>query len=223
MITSKSRKYWLCFGLIAVFLIVDQIVKIWVKTHMMLGEEIPLIGDWCLLHFVENEGMAFGMKFGGDVGKLILTLFRFVASVALCIYLVYLIKRETRTTLLVSMSLIIAGAVGNLIDCCFYDVIFSDNYYQLATLFPEGGTQGRFLYGAVVDMFYFPLIETTLPSWIPFWGGNRFEFFDAIFNVADSAITIGAILLIIDQLFCNKKADGKEENNADNKEVVENL
>lgn len=223
MITSKSRKYWLCFGLIAVFLVVDQIVKIWVKTHMMLGEEIPLIGDWCMLHFVENKGMAFGMAFGGDVGKLILTLFRFVASVALCIFLVHLIKKETRTTLLVSISLIIAGAVGNLIDCCFYGVIFSDNYYQVATLFPEGGTQGRFLYGAVVDMFYFPLIETTLPTWIPFWGGNRFEFFDAIFNVADSAITIGAILLIVDQLLSNKKDNEVEVDNAENEDVVENL
>lgn len=223
MITSKSRKYWLCFGLIAVFLVVDQIVKIWVKTHMMLGEEIPLIGDWCMLHFVENKGMAFGMAFGGDVGKLILTLFRFVASVALCIFLVHLIKKETRTTLLVSISLIIAGAVGNLIDCCFYGVIFSDNYYQVATLFPEGGTQGRFLYGAVVDMFYFPLIETTLPTWIPFWDGNRFEFFDAIFNVADSAITIGAILLIVDQLLSNKKDNEVEVDNVENEDVVENL
>lgn len=223
MITSKSRKYWLCFGLIAVFLVVDQIVKIGVKTHMMLGEEIPLIGDWCMLHFVENKGMAFGMAFGGDVGKLILTLFRFVASVALCIFLVHLIKKETRTTLLVSISLIIAGAVGNLIDCCFYGVIFSDNYYQVATLFPEGGTQGRFLYGAVVDMFYFPLIETTLPTWIPFWGGNRFEFFDAIFNVADSAITIGAILLIVDQLLSNKKDNEVEVDNVENEDVVENL
>lgn len=205
-----KKKAWLCAIIIAVVLIIDQVVKLWVKTHMQIGEEIPLIGDWCLLHFVENEGMAFGMKLGGSIGKLLLSLFRIVASAALMWFLVRLVRKNSRSLLLISLSLIFCGAVGNLIDSMFYGLIFNQSYYSVATPFPPEGGYAGFLYGRVVDMFYFPLIDTTWPEWMPFVGGNRFRFFNAIFNVADAAITIGVILLIIDQLFFAKEE--KEEN-----------
>lgn len=207
---SIRNKYWLCFGIIAVILIIDQIVKIMVKTHMQMGEEIPLIGNWCKLHFIENEGMAFGMAFGGKVGKLILSIFRIIASGALTWFLIHLIKKDTRKVPIISLSLIIVGALGNLVDCCFYGIIFNESYFHVAELFPPEGGYAPFLYGRVVDMFYFPLIDTTWPQWVPFVGGNHLLFFNAIFNVADSAITIGAFMLIIDQLLAQNKE--KSEN-----------
>lgn len=204
---SVKKKYWICFLLIGLVLIVDQIVKILVKTHMQIGEEIPLIGSWCLLHFVENEGMAFGMAFGGRGGKLFLSLFRVVASAGILWYLIGLIKKDTPTLTLVSLALIFCGAVGNLIDSCFYGLVFNESYYHVAQFLPQEGGYAPFLFGRVVDMFYFPLIDTTWPEWIPFVGGRPFQFFNAIFNVADAAITIGVALLIIDQIFVNKKEE----------------
>lgn len=213
---TTKKKYWFCFLIIGFVLVVDQIVKIMVKTRMQIGEDIPLIGEWCRLHFVENEGMAFGMAFGGKIGKLILSLFRIVAAGAIMWYLIRLIKRNESTLTLTSLSLIFCGAVGNLIDSCFYGLIFNESYYQLATLFPAEGGYAPFLFGRVVDMFYFPLFEFDWPQWIPGLGGSHFEFFNAIFNVADAAITIGVILLLVDILFCRKESAQVEESATDN-------
>lgn len=211
--------------MVALILIVDQIVKIWVKTHMQIGEEIPLIGNWCLLHFVENEGMAFGMAYGGSVGKLILTLFRLVASGTILWYLCHLIKKGGRRLMIYSIALIFCGAVGNLIDSCFYGLIFNESYYSVAQIFPPEGGYESFAHGRVVDMFYFPLFEWDWPDWVPGLGGRHFLFFNAIFNVADSAITIGVLLLLIDQLFlsnkdqkepvCNEESEGNVKKNED--------
>jgi signal peptidase II len=214
MATAIRKKSWICFLIILLVLVADQVVKVLVKTHMQIGEEIPLIGSWCLLHFVENEGMAFGMAFGGSVGKLVLSLFRLVASSAILWLLIHLVRRDARTLLLVSLSLIFVGAIGNLIDSCFYGLIFNESYYRVAEFLPAEGGYAPFLFGRVVDMFYFPIIDTTWPQWMPLCGGRPFQFFNAIFNVADAAITIGVGLLIIDQLFGKKETEADDKNDA---------
>lgn len=215
---DKRKQARLVTLLIAAVLVVDQVVKVLVKTNMQIGEDIPLIGEWCRLHFTENEGFAFGMSMGGAIGKVMLTLVRLVASVAIAWYLTKIVKRGTRTSLAVSLALVFAGAVGNLIDSCFYGLIFNESYYTVATLFPAGGGYAPLLHGKVVDMFYFPLFEFDWPMWVPFVGGNHFEFFNAIFNVADSAITIGIIWLIIDQFFIAPKCKKSEDNGEEVKE-----
>lgn len=205
---SKQKKQYIILGsIIAAVLIIDQIIKIWVKTHMYMGEDIPMIGEWCRLHFVENNGFAFGASLGGKVGKIVLSLFRFVASSAILFFLIKYIKKGMRTAMVVCAALIFSGAVGNLIDSCFYGIIFNESLYNLATLFPAEGGYAPFLQGRVVDMFYFPLIDTIWPSWVPFLGGRPLVFFNAIFNFADAAISVGAVWLIVDQLFFGAKKD----------------
>ena len=207
---DKKKRAWIFVLIMTAIVVVDQIVKILVKTNMQIGEDIPLIGEWCRLHFIENEGFAFGATLGGTAGKIILTLFRIVAISAIIWYLVRLMKKEdTRTSFLACISLILAGAVGNLIDSCFYGIIFNESYYEPAVLFPPEGGYAPLLQGKVVDMFYFPLFEFNWPQWMPFIGGEHFLFFSAIFNVADAAITIGAIWLLIELVFFSPK--GKKE------------
>ena len=195
--------------LIFAILIVDQILKISIKLDMCLGQEISLIGSWCKIHFIENEGMAFGMAFGGDWGKFILTLFRIIASVIIFIYLKKIVEKKESKLTIYSMALIFAGAVGNIIDSIFYGVIFSESsFFHSATIFKGG--YGSLFHGKVVDMFYFPLIDSTFPSWFPVVGGEPFRFFNAIFNFADASISIGVCLLVISLIFFQKK---KSENN----------
>jgi signal peptidase II len=180
--------------IIVVVLFVDQIVKILVKTSMYLHESIH-ITDWFQIFFTENRGMAFGMEL---VGKLFLTGFRIVAVILIGWYLIDIIKRNLKTGYIVCIALIMAGAIGNIIDSVFYGVIFNESTNsQIASLVPIGQGYGEWFQGEVVDMFYFPIIDTYLPNWLPIWGGRHFIFFSPIFNVADSAISCGIIVLLI--------------------------
>jgi len=188
--------------LILVFLIllVDQSSKFWVKTNMTLGQDFKVLGDWFLIHFTENFGMAFGLEFGGEHGKLVLTIFRLVAAVFIFIYLYLLTKRRENWLFIVSVALIFAGAMGNIIDSVFYGVLFSNStFFEVAEFLPEGGGYAALFHGGVVDMFYFPIIKGNYPMWFPFWGGQEFIFFSPVFNVADSAITTGVSIILIFQ------------------------
>lgn len=192
--------------LIILILLIDQISKIYIKTHFSLGEEIRVF-DWFRIHFVENEGMAWGAKIPGAYGKLILTLFRLVAIVGIGYWLWDSARKNASRILTVCIALIFAGAFGNIIDSVFYGLIFDGSNAQVAHIFPEAGGYAPVFYGKVVDMLYFPLWSGVLPEWIPFWGGEYFTFFEPVFNVADASISVGVILLII----FNKRAFPKKE------------
>jgi signal peptidase II len=188
---------------ILLVLVIDQSSKFWVKTHMALGDNIPIFGlSWANIHFLENNGMAFGLSLGGEYGKLALSLFRIIA-VGFLFYLIHrLIKEKAGSGILISFALIAAGATGNIIDSAFYGLLFSESSYHagnVAVFMPQDGGYASFLHGKVVDMLYFPLIDTILPTWIPFWGGERFQFFNPVFNVADSAICVGVVFFLIFQ------------------------
>ena len=172
----------------------DQALKFWVKTNLVYGEQIKIF-DWFFILFTENNGMAFGLEFGGEIGKYFLSIFRIVAICALFFYLYYLVNKKVSSGVLFSISLVLAGAVGNMIDSAFYGIVFDHSYGQLSG-FLNGG-YSSFLQGRVVDMFYFPIINCYLPNWIPYFGGDHFIFFRPIFNVADSCITIGVLNLLI--------------------------
>lgn len=189
-----SKNSLIAWVVVVVVVLIDQVSKIWIKTNMYLYQSYDILGNWFKIYFVENEGMAFGMAWGGVWGKYALTSFRIVAIAVLIWYISSLIKKKAPTFFIFTMSLILAGAIGNVIDSLVYGLIFSDSYHQIATVFPDKG-YAPFMQGRVVDMLYFPLFEW--PEWIPFLGGQTF--FNAIFNVADSAITVGLALILIFQ------------------------
>ncbi|HIZ15689.1 MAG TPA: lipoprotein signal peptidase [Candidatus Tidjanibacter faecipullorum] len=182
---------------IVLLLLVDQIVKFIVKLNMALYESIPVFGHWFQIDFVENPGAAFGMQLGGEWGKLLLSLIRIAAIVLIAWYTHRLIHRSAPKGVIVGFALILAGAIGNMIDSAFYGLIFSESTpHAVATLFPEGGGYTSFLHGKVVDMLYFPIIESTWPDWMPWVGGRDFIFFSPVFNIADSYITVAVLYLI---------------------------
>ncbi|QGW29233.1 lipoprotein signal peptidase [Phnomibacter ginsenosidimutans] len=204
-------------ALILLVLFLDQWLKFYIKTNYYLGEEHNMIGNWFKLHFVENEGMAWGWKLGssGSWGKMALTLFRMVAVVFGLYYVGKLIKKKEHPGFIICVGLIIAGAIGNLIDSMFYGMVFEASEYgtgKLAAFMPEGGGYAGFLHGKVVDMLYFPIIKSTFPAWVPVWGGEPFEFFSPVFNIADASISIGLIIIL---LFQNRffKKEEKAANN----------
>lgn len=191
--------------LIFIILLVDQVSKIYIKTNFVLGEEIRVF-DWFRILFIENEGMAWGTVIPGEYGKLILTVFRILAVIGIGYWLWDAVRKHSSNYLIVAVALIFAGAFGNIIDSVFYGVIFSDSHHQLATLFADD-PYGTLFHGKVVDMLYFPIWSGILPEWLPIWGGKDFTFFNAIFNIADVAISTGVGILIV----FNKRAFHKHD------------
>ena len=180
--------------IVIVILLIDQTIKLWVKTHMALHESIH-VTDWFYIAFIENNGMAYGMQLGS---KLILSLFRVVAISALAYYVWLQVRKNARTGYVICLSMIVAGAIGNLIDCMFYGLIFEPSTnYDVAQMVTFGEGYAPFLMGKVVDMFYFPLIVTTYPEWSPVYAGEEFIFFSPVFNFADSTISVGVVVLLL--------------------------
>ncbi len=193
--------------LVILLLVIDQVSKIYIKTNFMLNEKIYVFGQkWFQIYFIENEGMAWGLELPGDYGKLFLTLFRIIAVGGIAYWLHESVKNKASNFLIVAIALILTGAFGNIVDSVFYGIIFDDSYGQVATMFAEE-PYGTIFHGKVVDMLYFPIIDNyTLPEWLPVWGGKQFTFFNAIFNIADMAISTGLGILVV----FNKKAFAKK-------------
>ncbi len=216
----RKRITWVCV-LIVALLIIDQMIKIWVKTTMPLHDSIR-ITDWFYISFIENNGMAYGMTF---VNKVVLSVFRIIVSAVVAVYIIKQIKRHARTLYVVLLALIFAGAAGNIFDCLFYGLCFSESTpFQVAQWVPFGEGYASFLQGRVVDMFYFPIIDTYLPEWLPIWGGEHFIFFSPVFNFADACISVGVVALL---LFCRKElgtislSKSKEEDNDEKRQTAD--
>lgn len=193
-------KYRHAILIVLLVIIADQALKFYIKTNFYYGEEVNIIGDWFKLHFIENEGMAFGMKLSqGSIGKLVLTLFRLFAVVFGFFLLKKIVVKRYSKGAIICGSLILAGALGNLIDSIFYGLIFTESSFHLARLVPFGQGYGKIFHGRVVDMLYFPLVDTQMPGWVPFWGGKNFVFFEPVFNIADAAISVGVLTLVFFQ------------------------
>ncbi len=184
--------------LIFVILLIDQLLKFWIKTNMYLGQEYLIAGDWFIIHFTENNGMAFGFEFAGEWGKLFLTGFRIIAIGGIGWYLYDLVRKGEPKGFIYCIALVMAGAIGNTIDSVFYGAWFTHSHYQLATFNPIE-SYGTFFQGKVVDMFYFPVLTGHYPQWFPMWAGEEFIFFRPVFNIADASISIGIIVIIIMQ------------------------
>ncbi|MDR2810716.1 MAG: lipoprotein signal peptidase [Tannerellaceae bacterium] len=204
---SPAKKGWGAVLIIILLLVLDQTLKIWIKTHMQLHESIK-ITSWFYIYFTENPGMAFGIEI---IGKLPLTLFRIVVVIFFAYYLYKVVKDNYKFSYIACVALIFSGAIGNIVDSVFYGVLFDHSAGQVATFLPEGGGYANWLHGKVVDMFYFPLIDVILPEWIPVWGGQNFIFFRPIFNLADSTICVGVFILFICYRHTLSKSLSKED------------
>ncbi|MES2761707.1 MAG: lipoprotein signal peptidase [Bacteroidota bacterium] len=193
-------------------LVIDQCIKLYIKSNYPIGEVCRIFGDWSRITFTENPGMAFGLEFGGDYGKIALSLFRIIAVFAGAFYIKKIVNDGEHKGFIVCVSLILAGALGNILDSAFYGIMFGESTeYQVAEFMPQGGGYAPFLKGQVVDMFYFPIYEGNFPSWLPIWGGEHFEFFNAIFNFADMAISFGVGIILVFQTKFFKPAAKSEE------------
>ncbi len=191
----------------------DQLSKIWIKTHMYLGQEYK-VANWFYIHFTENNGMAFGLELGGDYGKLFLSVFRIIFVSGLAWFLWKMVKEKAGKLYISILSLVFAGAIGNIIDSVFYGVCFStSDFGGVAALFPPEGGYAELLHGKVVDMLYFPIISGQFPAWLPVWGGESFLFFRPVFNIADAAISCGVIMWIVFQkkIYPEESAQVKSE------------
>lgn len=183
------------FATASIIILIDQILKFWIKTNMFLGQEYEIF-NWFIIHFTENNGMAFGLEIGGKNGKAMLTLFRIVVVSIGVKYLYSLDLKAVSSGAKIAFGLILGGAVGNIIDSTFYGLIFEDSYNNISDLFSKTGGYAPLLHGKVVDMFYFPLINSHFPQWIPFFGGDHFIFFRPVFNIADAGISIGVFMIL---------------------------